>query len=276
MQNYHNLMQEILNHGIESDDRTGTGTLSLFGRQLRYDLQKGFPAITTKELHFHSVKGELLWFLMGSTNTKWLNEQGITIWDEWQDSAGSLGPIYGKQWRDWEECAFGHYDDLCNGPCDISIDQIANVIENIESNPGSRRHIVSAWNVSDIQEMALPPCHLLFQFYVRKGRLSCMMTQRSCDLLLGLPFNIASYALLTHMIAQVTNLDAHELIISLGDVHIYKNHVQAVKTQLRRDHFHAPTLWLNPSIKCIDDFTMDDIRLDDYVCHPKINAEIAV
>ena len=460
MRQYHTLLKKILEQGNERGDRTGTGTLSLFGEQIRFDLSKGFPAITTKELHFHSVKAELLWFLKGSTNTKWLKEQGVTIWDEWQNSSGNLGPIYGKQWVAWEETSvvpkksyvqeIDVYEDvICidsnktvakvgyNGhlrsssdlhkmlyntwaemlhrcynenrkhythygakgihvdkewwnfetfvldvqklegwllkqtwPDDYQLDkdfrnsnkygpeycvwlhkndqklntdktkliriekgedflyetanlkkwcennkvdystackclkgerkqtkgytftpveiaenfnvryrrhnQIRNVIANIRNNPNSRRHIVSAWNVAEVKDMALPPCHMLFQFYVNDGKLSCRMDQRSCDVFLGLPFNIASYALLTHMIAQCTGLGVGELIIQLGDVHIYLNHIEQVKQQLERTHFHAPTLWLDPKCQFIDDFGMRSIRLDDYVSWPKIEAEIAV
>lgn len=265
MQPYLQLLSEVLVTGTKKEDRTGTGTLSLFGKQIRFDLQKGFPAVTTKKLYFHGVKGELLWFLRGSTNVKWLQDQNIHIWDEWADEQGNLGPVYGKQWRSW-------YRPLLQG----SVDQIAQVIESIKTNPDSRRHIVSAWNVAEIEHMALPPCHVLFQFYVANGKLSCQLYQRSADLFLGVPFNIASYALLTHMIAQVCELDVGEFIHTFGDAHIYLNHIEQVKEQLSRKPLPLPRLWLNPDIKNIDDFTMNDIQLLDYKSHPPIKGEVAV
>lgn len=269
MQPYLQLLHEVLSTGTKKEDRTGVGILSLFGKQLRFNLQEGFPAVTTKKLYFHGVKGELLWFLQGLTNVKWLQDQNIHIWDAWADEHGDLGPIYGFQWRKWRA---QNPDTGLN----YQIDQIAKVIETIKSNPNSRRMLVTAWNPGELDWMALPPCHVLFQFYVADGKLSCQLYQRSADLFLGVPFNIASYALLTHMIAQVCGLDVGEFIHTFGDVHIYLNHIEQVKEQLSREPFPLPRLWLNPDIKNIDDFTMDDIQLLDYKSHPPIKAEVAV
>ena len=270
MKEYLDLLQHVLDHGNKRGDRTGTGTTSVFGAQTRYDLRKGFPAVTTKKLWFKGVVHELLWMLNGDTNIKYLVDKGVHIWDEWADEKGNLGPVYGEQWRSWRSC--------CTKFCSVHqpIDQIRQVINDIKYNPESRRHIVSAWNVAEIEQMNLPPCHLLFQFYVNGDELSCMMTQRSGDAFLGIPFNIASYALLTHMIAQVCGLKAGEFIHSVGDCHIYFNHMNQVNMQLSRDPYPLPKLWLNPDIKHIDDFKYEDIRLENYQCHPTIKAPIAV
>lgn len=265
MEAYHELMRHVLEEGVRKGDRTGTGTRSIFGAQLRFDLSQGFPAVTTKKLYFKGVVHELLWFLKGSTNVSYLQENKVKIWDEWADEQGELGPVYGKQWRSWERSA--------DGSC---VDQIAAVIESLKHNPNSRRHIVSAWNVADIEEMALPPCHTLFQFHVANKKLSCQLYQRSADLFLGVPFNIASYALLTHMIAQVTGYEVGDFVHTFGDAHIYDNHVEQVQLQLSREHYPLPTLWLDPSISHIDDFAYEHIRLEDYTCHPTIKAPIAV
>jgi len=261
MRAYHDLLEHILATGIEKRDRTGVGTISIFGYQMRFDLRESFPLVTTKKVHFKSVVYELLWFLKGSNNVKYLQENGVTIWDEWADENGFLGPVYGVQWRNW------------NGQ---GIDQIRQVIQQIKNNPDSRRHIVSAWNVAEVPNMALPPCHVLFQFYVANNELSCLMYQRSVDTFLGLPFNIASYALLTHLIAQVCNLNVGELILSLGDTHIYLNHLEQVKNQLSRDILPPPQIQLNPNIKDIDAFEYSDITLLNYNPHPSIKAPIAV
>lgn len=270
---YLNLLREVLYNGTRKEDRTGTGTLSVFGRQIRCDLSKGFPAITTKKLFWKGVVAELLWFLRGDTNVAWLNIQGVTIWDEWAGPTGDLGPVYGSQWRDW-----GAY----HGAIDRGIDQIAKVIETLKTNPDSRRMVVSAWNVADLSSMALEPCHAFFQLYVKpsgtheKAKLSLHMYQRSADLFLGVPFNIASYALLTHMLAQVTGLAVGELIISFGDAHIYLNHLDQVNEQLSRTPSHLPTLWANPDIQNIDGFRLDDFRLDGYFPQSAIKAPIAI
>jgi thymidylate synthase len=260
---YEDLLRDVLATGSPKTDRTGTGTLSTFGRQIRYDLSKGFPLLTTKRVHMRSITGELLWFLRGDTNVHWLQERGITIWDEWADADGELGPVYGYQWRSWP------------APDGRHIDQIANVIESIKSNPDSRRHIVSAWNPALIDEMALPPCHALFQFYVADGRLSCQLYQRSADLFLGVPFNIASYALLTHMIAAQTGLEVGDFVWTGGDCHIYSNHMEQVALQLSREPYPYPTLRLAPKDSLLD-YDIDDIEIIDYKHHPGIKAPIAV
>jgi thymidylate synthase len=264
MQQYLNLLQHILNNGAKKTDRTGTGTVSCFGYQMRFDLNDGFPLVTTKKLHLKSIIHELLWFLKGETNIAYLRENGVKIWDEWADENGELGPVYGKQWRSWEGA---------NGE---TIDQITDVINQIKKNPDSRRLIVSAWNVADLPKMALMPCHAFFQFYVAEGKLSCQLYQRSADVFLGVPFNIASYALLTMMIAQVCDLELGEFIHTFGDVHIYNNHMEQVNLQLSRKPFPLPTMKLNPEVKNIFDFKFEDFTLENYQFHPAIKAPVAV
>jgi thymidylate synthase len=264
MKEYLDLLRRIRTEGQKKTDRTGTGTLSVFGHQMRFDLSQGFPVVTTKKIHLKSVVHELLWFLKGSTNIGYLKENGVTIWDEWADEKGNLGPVYGSQWRSWPKG---------NGK---SIDQIAHVIEMIKKTPDSRRLIVSAWNVAEIPEMALPPCHLLFQFYVADGRLSCQMYQRSADAFLGVPFNIASYALLTAMIAHVTGLLPGDFVHTFGDAHLYLNHLEQTDLQLTRAPLRLPQLWLDPDVKSIDDFRWDSIKIVGYQPHPAIKAPIAV
>ncbi len=264
MKAYLDLVRSVLEEGTTKEDRTGTGTISRFGAQVRYDLRAGFPAVTTKKLQWKSMVHELLWFLKGETNIAYLKEHKVGIWDAWADENGDLGPVYGAQWRSW-----GTRDGR-------TIDQIANVVQQIKTNPNSRRLLVNAWNVGELENMKLPPCHLLFQFYVAEGRLSCQLYQRSADLFLGVPFNIASYALLTHMIAQVTDLEVGEFIHTIGDAHIYTNHLEQVRTQLSREPGPLPSLWLEPSVKRLDDFTYEDIRLENYEHAPAIRAPVAV
>ena len=265
MQAYLDLLRHVRNHGIRKSDRTGTGTISVFGYQMRFDLNEGFPCLTTKKLHLRSIIHELLWFLSGDTNIKYLNDNGVTIWDEWADpETGDLGHVYGYQWRSWPTPDGGH------------IDQIAQLVESLKHNPDSRRHIVSAWNVADIPNMALPPCHALFQFYVADGKLSCQLYQRSADLFLGVPFNIASYALLTMMMAQVTGLQPGEFIHTLGDTHIYLNHLEQVETQLARTPRPLPTMRINPEVKDIFSFRYEDFTLEGYDPWPGIKAPISV
>ncbi len=264
MQQYLDLMRRVREQGVRKDDRTGTGTLSVFGHQMRFDLAQGFPLVTTKKLHLRSIIVELLWFLRGDTNLRYLHEHGVTIWDEWADDNGDLGPIYGYQWRSWPDYDGGH------------IDQIRQVIEQLRHNPDSRRILVSAWNVAQIDQMALPPCHCLFQFYVAEGRLSCQLYQRSADIFLGVPFNIASYALLTLMLAQVTGLAPGEFIHTLGDAHLYLNHLAQADLQLSRQPYPLPEMRLNPEVTDLFDFRLEDFELVGYQCHPHIKAPVAV
>jgi thymidylate synthase len=264
MQQYLQLLQHILDNGVHKSDRTGTGTISTFGYQMRFDLEEGFPLVTTKKLHVKSIIHELLWFLKGETNIAYLKEAGVSIWNEWADEAGELGPVYGKQWRSW------------TGADGTTIDQITEVIAQIKKNPDSRRLIVSAWNVAELPQMALMPCHALFQFYVAEGKLSCQLYQRSADVFLGVPFNIASYALLTMMIAQVCNLKVGEFIHTFGDVHIYSNHMEQVQLQLSRQPLPLPVMKLNPDVKNIFDFKFEDFTLENYQHHPAIKAPVAV
>jgi thymidylate synthase len=264
MKQYKELLQDILQNGTKRNDRTNTGTLSVFGRQLRFDLNKGFPLVTTKKVHIKSIIHELLWFLKGDTNIKYLQDKGVKIWNEWANKDGNLGPVYGKQWRSWI---------TSNGK---SIDQISNLIHGLKTNPDSRRHIVTAWNPSDLDDMALSPCHCLFQFYVADGKLSCQLYQRSADTFLGVPFNIASYALLTMMVAQVCNLQLGEFIHTFGDAHIYLNHIKQVELQLSREPYRLPTMLLNPEIDCIFDFGYGDFYLYHYNSHEAIRGSVAV
>ena len=264
MKQYHDLMKQVLEHGTTKTDRTGTGTTSVFGYQMRFNLTEGFPMVTTKKLHIKSIIHELIWFLSGDTNIKYLKENGVSIWDEWADKDGNLGPVYGYQWRSWPAASGKH------------IDQITQVINQIKKNPDSRRLIVSAWNVADVENMALPPCHAFFQFYVAEGKLSCQLYQRSADIFLGVPFNIASYALLTMMVAQVCNLQLGEFIHTLGDAHLYSNHIEQAKLQLSRETRKLPVMKINPEIKDIFDFKFEDFSLEGYDPHPHIKAAVAV
>ncbi|MDP3914786.1 MAG: thymidylate synthase [Bacteroidota bacterium] len=264
MKQYLDLLNHVINTGVEKSDRTGTGTISVFGHQSRYDLSQGFPVLTTKKLHLKSIIHELLWFLTGDTNIKYLQENGVRIWNEWADENGELGPVYGYQWRSWPT------------PDGRHIDQITQVVNSIINNPDSRRHIVSAWNVGEIDKMKLPPCHLLIQFYVADGKLSCQLYQRSADIFLGVPFNIASYALLTLMMAQVCGLQPGDFVHTLGDAHIYLNHMEQVKLQLSREPFPLPLMKINPEVKSIFDFKYEDFELTDYTAHPHIAGKVAV
>ncbi|OZB37565.1 MAG: thymidylate synthase [Halothiobacillus sp. 14-56-357] len=264
MKQYLDLLQKVMEHGVDRGDRTGIGTRSLFGHQMRFDLEAGFPALTTKKLHLRSIIHELLWFIQGDTNIRYLQENGVRIWDEWADAEGNLGPVYGKQWRSWAT------------PDGRTIDQLSQVIHDIKTNPESRRLIVTAWNPAEVPNMALPPCHLLFQFYVANGKLSCQLYQRSADIFLGVPFNIASYALLTLMIAQVTDLTPGEFVHTLGDAHIYHNHFEQARTQLERTPGKLPTMRINPERRSIESFVFDDFVLEDYAPLPHIAAPVAV
>ena len=264
MKQYLDLMRHVMENGVRKEDRTGTGTISVFGYQMRFDLNAGFPAVTTKKLHFRSIIHELLWFLMGDSNIKYLHDNRVTIWDEWADENGDLGPVYGYQWRSWPTAAGDH------------IDQISRLIARLQKNPDSRRHIVSAWNVADVDQMALPPCHTMFQFYVADSKLSCQLYQRSADIFLGVPFNIASYALLTMMVAQVTGYQLGDFVHTFGDAHLYLNHLEQAKLQLSREPYPLPQMKLNPAVSSIFDFTYDDFELVGYQSHPAIKAPIAV
>jgi len=264
MRQYHDLMEKVLRGGVEKHDRTGTGTLSIFGHQMRFDLADGFPMVTTKKLFLKAIVYELLWFLKGDTNVRYLQDNKVTIWDEWADANGELGPVYGQQWRSWPD---GHGG---------TIDQIANLISDIRRNPDSRRLIVTAWNPADVPKMALPPCHCLFQFYVANGKLSCQLYQRSADIFLGVPFNIASYALLTMMVAQVTDLEPGEFIHSFGDAHLYLNHLEQAREQLSRRPYPLPTMHISPAVKDIFGFRFEDFKLENYQAHPHIGAAVAV
>ena len=264
MRQYLDLLDHVMKTGTEKSDRTGTGTISVFGYQMRFNLEDGFPLLTTKKLHLKSIIHELLWFISGNTNTKYLNDNGVRIWNEWADKDGNLGPVYGCQWRSWPSA---------DG---VKIDHLENVISSIKTSPDSRRHIVSAWNVGELDKMALPPCHILFQFYVAGGKLSCQLYQRSADIFIGVPFNIASYALLTLMVAQVTGLKPGDFVHTFGDAHIYLNHVEQVRLQLTREPFKLPTLRINPEISDILNFRYEDFTLNDYISHPHIKGDIAV
>jgi thymidylate synthase len=264
MQQYHDLMKRILSEGVKKTDRTGTGTISVFGHQMRFNLADGFPVVTTKKLHLRSIIIELLWFLRGDSNIKWLKENGCSIWDEWADENGDLGPVYGYQWRHWPDGKGGE------------IDQIKNLIQQIKTKPDSRRHLVSAWNVANVDEMALPPCHTLFQFYVADGKLSCQLYQRSADVFLGVPFNIASYALFTMMVAQVCDLEPGDFVHTFGDAHLYSNHLEQTELQLSRECRPLPTMKINPAVKDIFAFTYEDFELQNYDPHPHIKAPVAI
>jgi len=264
MKQYKELLQHVLDHGVEKEDRTGTGTLSVFGHQTRYDLSEGFPLLTTKNVHLKSVIYELLWFLSGDTNTEYLTENGVTIWDSWTDENGNLGRVYGKQWREWQR------------PDGTHVDQIAELVNSLKTDPNSRRHIVSAWNPGELDQMALPPCHAFFQFYVSNGKLSCQLYQRSADIFLGIPFNIASYSLLTLMLAQVCGYEPGEFIHTLGDAHIYKNHLDQVKLQLTRDERPLPTMKLNTKVTDVFSFKYEDFTIEDYNPHPTIKGKVAI
>jgi len=264
MEQYLQLMRHVRDNGVKKEDRTGTGTVSVFGYQMRFDLSQGFPVVTTKKLHLRSIIHELLWFLKGDTNIRYLKENGVRIWDEWADEEGNLGPVYGSQWRSWPTPNGGH------------IDQISQVIDQLKNNPDSRRIIVSAWNVAEVENMALPPCHAFFQFYVAEGKLSCQLYQRSADIFLGVPFNIASYALLTMMVAQVCDLELGEFVHTLGDAHLYSNHLEQTDLQLSREPYPLPTMKINPEVNDIFDFTFDDFELVGYECHPHIKGAVAV
>lgn len=264
MKQYLDLINRVLTEGVQREDRTGTGTIGVFGHQMRFDLQQGFPLLTTKKLHLKSIIYELLWFIKGDTNVKYLQDNGVRIWNEWADENGDLGPVYGHQWRSWPA-----YDGT-------TIDQLGDVIEQIKKNPNSRRLLVSAWNVAEVNNMALPPCHTMFQFYVANGKLSCMLYQRSADIFLGVPFNIASYALLTMMIAQVCNLQPGEFVHTLGDAHIYLNHLDQVREQISREPYALPRMMINPDVKDINDFKYEDFTLDGYQAHPHIKGVVAV
>lgn len=264
MKQYLDLLQHIMDHGVKKADRTGTGTYSVFGYQMRFNLSEGFPVMTTKKLHLKSIIYELLWFLRGETNVQYLKEHGVRIWDEWADENGELGPVYGSQWRSWKT------------PDDGTVDQISSLISQIKTNPNSRRLIVSAWNVGEIDKMALPPCHTLFQFYVADGRLSCQLYQRSADVFLGVPFNIASYALLTLMVAKVTNFIPGDFVHTFGDVHLYLNHIEQAKTQLSRQPFPLPAMLINPEVDNIFGFEYEDFKLENYQAHPHIKAQVSI
>jgi thymidylate synthase len=264
MKQYLELLDHVLKNGVQKSDRTGTGAISVFGYQMRFDLGEGFPLMTTKKLHLKSILHELLWFISGETNIKYLKDNGVKIWDEWADKNGNLGPVYGSQWRSWP-AADGR-----------KIDQLTNVINSIKESPDSRRHIVNAWNVGEIEKMALPPCHILFQFYVAGGKLSCQLYQRSCDIFLGVPFNIASYSLLTLMVAQATSLKPGEFIHTLGDAHIYMNHIEQVRLQLTREPYKLPKMTINPAVADITKFRYEDFTLSDYIAHPHIKGDISV
>jgi thymidylate synthase len=264
MKQYLDLLSHVLQTGVTKSDRTGTGTISVFGYQMRFSLKEGFPLLTTKKVHLRSIIHELLWFIQGSSNIRYLRENKVSIWDEWADPDGNLGPVYGYQWRSWPK------------PDGTHVDQLQQVIHSLKTNPDSRRHIVSAWNVGSLDQMALPPCHLLFQFYVANGELSCQMYQRSCDIFLGVPFNIASYALLTLMVAKATGYKPGEFIHTLGDAHIYLNHIDQVKLQLTREPYPSPVMSINPAVQNIDDFRFEDFELKNYHAHPHIKGEISV